>query len=82
MSYDKVKQATNICVGAKETVKALEELQLCEVVVAKDADAHVTEPIVAMCGRHGVNVAYVDSMKQLGKASNIKVGASTVGIYK
>lgn len=82
MSYEKVKQAKKICVGAKETAKAIEQGLLKEVVVAKDADAHVTDPIVALCDEHQVPVTYVESMKQLGKSSKIDVGASTVGIYK
>lgn len=82
MSYDKVKQAGDISVGVKQTVKALEKEQLREVVIASDADTHVIEPIIHMCEQYGVPVSYVDSMKQLGTASSIDVGASTVGIFK
>lgn len=82
MSYDKVKQAGDISVGVKQTVKALEQERLREVVIAADADTHVIEPIVQKCEQHGVPVSYVESMKQLGTASNIDVGASTVGIFK
>lgn len=82
MSYDKVKQASKISVGVKQTVKALEQERLREVVIAKDADAHVTEPITQKCAQYGIPVSFVDSMKELGAASNIDVGASTVGIFK
>jgi len=80
MSYDKVKQANKICDGVKQTKKALEQRKLKEVVVARDADPNVTAPVVELCEQHGVPVSYVESMKQLGAASNIDVGASTVGI--
>lgn len=82
MSYEKVKQAENLTVGVKQTVKALQQRRLTEVVVAKDADAHVTAQIVALCDKYGVPLVYVDSMMQLGKASNIDVRASAVGICK
>lgn len=82
MSYEKVKQAKQISVGVKQTMKGLEQERLQEVVIAEDADPHVTDPVVALAERTGVPVSYVDSMKELGKASNIDVGASTVGIYK
>lgn len=82
MSYDKVKQAKQISVGMKQTKKALEQGRLLEVVIAQDADTSVTAPIVQLCEQNGVPVSYVESMKQLGIASNIEVGASTVGIFK
>ena len=82
MSYDKVKQADNITVGVKQTVKALEQGQLREVVIARDADTHVVDPVVQLSEQYGVLVSYVESMKQLGAASKIDVGASTVGILK
>lgn len=82
MSYEKVKQAEDICVGVKQTMKMLEQEKLQAVVVAKDADANVTTPVIQLCERYGVPVSYVDSMKKLGQASNIEVGASTVGIIK
>lgn len=82
MSYDKVKQANQISVGVKQTKKALGQGQLQEVVIAKDAESKITTPIVRLCDQHGVPVSYVESMKQLGMASNIEVGASTVGIFK
>lgn len=82
MSYEKVKQAKDICVGVKQTVKMLEQRQLRAVVIAKDADTNVTAPVIQLCKRYGVPVSYVDSIKKLGQASNIEVGASTVGIIK
>lgn len=82
MSYDKVKQAENISVGVKQTEKALQQERLREVVIAQDADTRVTAPIVQLCEQYGVPVSYVESMKQLGIASKIDVGASAVGILK
>lgn len=82
MSYDKVKQAKARTVGTKQTKKAIEQGKVLEVYVAKDADQHVTEGLIAMCQDRNITIRYVDSMKDLGKACGIQVGAATVGILK
>ncbi|PYI50146.1 50S ribosomal protein L7ae-like protein [Paenibacillus flagellatus] len=76
MSYDKVKQAEKITIGTKQTTKMVELGKAAEVFVAKDADPRVTAKIVSLCKKMGVQVTYVDSMKQLGKACGIEVGAA------
>lgn len=78
MSYDKVKQAENISIGTKQTTKMVELGKATEVFVAKDADPRITAKIVNLCMKMGVQVTYVDSMKQLGKACGIEVGAAMV----
>ena len=82
MSYDKVKQAESLSVGIKQTIKALEQGKALEIVVAKDADPRYTTKIVSLSQEKAVDVSYVDSMKKLGKASGIEVGAATVAILK
>ena len=76
MSYDKVKQAEKISIGAKQTLKMVEQGKASEVFVANDADPRITSKIVNLCKKIGVTVTYVDSMKQLGKACGIEVGAA------
>lgn len=80
MSYDKVKQAESISIGTKQTTKMVELGKASEVFVAKDADPRVTAKIVNLCKKTGVQVTYVDSMKQLGKACGIEVGAAIAAI--
>lgn len=82
MSYDKVKQAEGLSVGIKQTIKALEQGKALEIIVAKDADPRYTTKIVSLSQEKAVDVSYVDSMKKLGKASGIEVGAATVAILK
>ncbi|MDN4593585.1 50S ribosomal protein L7ae-like protein [Polycladomyces subterraneus] len=82
MLYEKVKQATNMVIGTKQTKKAIEQGKAQEVIVAKDADAKVTTPIISMCRDRGIAVNYVDSMRELGKACGIEVGAAAVAILK
>ncbi|PAE22985.1 MULTISPECIES: 50S ribosomal protein L7ae-like protein [Bacillaceae] len=80
MSYDKVLQAKSIIVGTKQTVKALKLGTIDEVVVASDADPRVTAKVVSTATEMDVPIVYVDSMKKLGKACGIEVGAATVAI--
>ncbi|MCY8204923.1 50S ribosomal protein L7ae-like protein [Bacillus sp. FSL H8-0515] len=80
MSYDKVSQAKSIIIGTKQTVKALKRGSVKEVVVAKDADPVLTSSVVSLAEDQGISVSMVESMKKLGKACGIEVGAAAVAI--
>lgn len=80
MSYEKVKQAANISIGTKQATKIVELGQATEVFVAKDADPRITIKIVNLCKKMGVKVTYVESMKMLGKACGIEVGAAVAAV--
>jgi len=80
MSYDKVKQAAKLSIGTKQATKAVESGIAAEVFVAKDADPRITNKMVSLCRKMGVQVTYVDSMKQLGKACGIEVGAAIAAV--
>lgn len=82
MSYEKVAQAQEKIVGTKQTIKALEELQVSEIIVAADADPKVIHKVMALAEKQGVPFLKVDSMKKLGKACGIDVSAATVAIKK
>jgi large subunit ribosomal protein L7A len=82
MSYEKVLQAQKFVIGTKQTVKALKEGNVRELIVAKDADAKVTANVVNEALDINVPILYVDSMLKLGKACGIEVGASTVAIIR
>lgn len=82
MSYEKVKQAKRLSIGTKQTLKAIEQGNVQEVIVAKDADQRLTSKVI-QCGKEkGIELSYVDSMKKLGKHCGIEVGAATVAILK
>ncbi|KZE61399.1 MULTISPECIES: 50S ribosomal protein L7ae-like protein [Bacillus amyloliquefaciens group] len=80
MSYDKVSQAKSIIIGTKQTVKALKRGSVKEVVVAKDADSVLTAGVIQLAKNQNTAVCMVDSMKNLGKACGIEVGAAAVAI--
>ncbi|ARK28507.1 50S ribosomal protein L7ae-like protein [Halalkalibacter krulwichiae] len=82
MSYDKVLQAKDLVIGTKQTLKALDEGHVSEVIIAKDAEFRVIYKVEALAKAKDIPLLYVDSMKQLGKACGIEVGAATVALRK
>jgi len=69
-------------VGTKQTQKYMENGQVQVVYIAEDAERCITSPLLRICEEKGFEIVYVDSMKELGKACGIKVGAATAAILK
>lgn len=82
MSYEKVLQADHIIIGTKQAVKALKSGTVTELVVATDADPRAVSKVVQTAKELDVQITYVDSMKKLGKACKIDVGAAAVAITR
>ena len=69
-------------IGIKQTLKAVESGAAKLVFIAKDADEKIIGILKELCITHGVSLEYIDTMKQLGKAVGIEVGASAVCLMK
>jgi len=69
-------------VGIKQTTRAVESNQAQKVYIALDADEKVVGPLKELCMANSIEIKYVESMKQLGKACGIDVGASAVCLLK
>lgn len=69
-------------VGVKQLRKALGRDEIRRVFLADDADPAVTEPIQALAEEGGVPVTRVRSMRELGQACGIAVGAAAAGLRK
>jgi large subunit ribosomal protein L7A len=82
MSYEKVLQANRVIIGTKQTVRALKEGKVTELVIADDADLNLTAQLVEKANDAKIPVLHVDSMKKLGKACGIDVGAAAVAISR
>ena len=67
-------------VGAKQLRKAIQSGSALQVFLARNADPAITEPLVALCERHSMQVYWVGSMKELGQACGIEVGASAAAV--
>lgn len=69
-------------VGTKQVLRCAEAGKLAAIYLAEDADAFIREKILAACEKYGVEVRKVTSMKLLGEAFHIDVGAACAGIIK
>lgn len=81
MSYEKVAQSqSRVIIGTKQTIKAMNNGEVSELFIAKDADQQITNKVLDVAKRLNIPYVIVDSKKKLGKACKIDVGASTVAI--
>ena len=75
-----VKNGSPVVVGVKQSQKAIARDQAAGVLIAQDADAHVTGPVRDLCEAKGITVETVPTMQELGKACGIHVGASVAAV--
>jgi len=69
-----------IVVGAKQLRKALKAGTVRQVYLAENADPVITEPLAQMCRESNVDVSWVRSMTELGKACGIEVGTAAAAV--
>ena len=67
-------------VGMKQLRKALKNGQILKVFLAQDADPRLADPLAEECTRLNVELIEVPSMRDLGTACGIAVGAAAAGI--
>ena len=86
MSLDRIRLAKRRTIGTNQTIKVLMQAnahaRVKQVFVAKDAERRVVNPIVALADEKGVPIEWVETMKQLGKACGIEVGAATAAVLE
>ena len=71
-----------VVVGSKQLRKALDRGSVSFVVLARNADPAITEPIEAICRQRAVPVAWVQNRLELGAACGIDVGAAAAAAVK
>ena len=71
-----------VIVGTKQLKKALAAGRAHRVYLAQNADPAITEPILALCQRYSTPVLWVKTMKELGQACGIEVGASASAVIE
>ena len=81
MTLEALKTAKRV-IGIKQVAKAVKRDAATEVFIADDADAKVVEPLETLCTEQNVPVSRVSSMKELGTACNIEVGAAAAAAIK
>ena len=65
-----------VVVGSKQLRKALEQGRATFVVLARDADPAITEPVEAICRQKHIRYAWIRSKKDLGQHCGIDVAAA------
>ncbi|SHE46323.1 ribosomal L7Ae/L30e/S12e/Gadd45 family protein [Clostridium fallax] len=63
-------------IGIKQSTKAIKNGEGRILYVAQDADKKKIDPLVSLAKSHGVEVKYVNTMKELGKMCGIDVGSA------
>lgn len=69
-------------VGTKQAERAVVNDQVKIIYIAKDADQYIINKLVKLCTTKNIDIAYVDTMKELGKACGIDVSAASVALLK
>lgn len=69
-------------IGTKQALKALNSDLAYAIYIARDAEEHVTRQLIEIATEKDIEIIYVETMKQLGKACKIDVGAATAVIVK
>lgn len=82
MSRLELNDSDRLKIGLKQSLRALHENLAKTVYIAKDADAALTEELVELSKARQVPVVFAESMKELGKACQIDVGAATAVVLK
>jgi len=80
MELHNLKTISSKTVGLKQTAKAIQSGNARQVFLAGDVDDYVANKIKMLCREFQVPIIEVDSMKELGEACGIHVGAATAAI--
>lgn len=70
----------NTVVGIKQLRRALDGGKVRKVFLAEDADPILIDPVAQLCAEIGVECEAVQTMRALGAACGISVGAAAAAI--
>ena len=71
-----------VVVGAKQLRKALRAGCAEYVYLAENADPAVTDPLEQLCSELHIQITWVRSMADLGRACGIEVGAAAAAVIR
>ena len=78
---DELKGARKV-VGVKQLRRALNAGTVRKAFLAEDADPRLLEPLRELCESRDVACEAAPSMKELGRAAGIDIGAAAAGILR
>lgn len=82
MQLNDLAKHSKISVGVKQSMKIISSDRANVLFVANDADHFVVKQVIDLATEKSIEIVYVDTMKELGRACNIDVGAATAVIEK
>ncbi|MBE3556395.1 MAG: ribosomal L7Ae/L30e/S12e/Gadd45 family protein [Firmicutes bacterium] len=74
--YQQVRTASHKVAGIRQVQRALNRDSAILLVVAEDAEARLTAPLVQLAEKRRIAVQRVPSMRQLGRACRLEVGTA------
>ena len=78
---EKLKNAAKV-VGTRRLLRAIQNGEIAEAYVARDADLFILRQVRDACNAAGVRMVEVDTMKELGQACGVEVKTASAGIRK
>jgi len=75
-----MEKGARLTIGSKATITAIQNGSAVKVFVAEDADNKLILPITTICNEKGIPVVRVVSMRELGRACGIRVGAAAAAV--
>ena len=77
-----IKNFDKLRVGVKQASRSLKDHQVATLLIARDAEQHVTRRILELAEIEAVEIVYLQTMKELGRLCQIDVGAAVAVIIK
>ena len=78
---EKLKNAAKV-VGTRRLLRAIQNGEIEEAYVARDADLFIIRQVREACANAGVKMIEVETMKELGQACGVEVKTASAGIRK
>ena len=78
---EKLKNAQKV-VGTRRLLRAIQNGEIEEAYVARDADLFILRQVREACNAAGVRMVEIDTMKELGQACGVEVKTASAGIRK
>ena len=78
---EKLKNAQKV-VGTRRLIRAIQNGEIEEAYVARDADLFILRQVREACNAAGVRMVEIDTMKELGQACGVEVKTASAGIRK
>ena len=75
-------QTQSKLIGFKQSVRAVESGKVKKVFLARDAESKLSDPIKKACEKKEIEIEYADTMKELGRACDINIGAAVAVVLR